>query len=281
MKKTQQLKPTSLETAKPNVSNASEVRSFVEELQGSPEKMLGELFGSPAKIRGALNTVSMEELISRLSTTISKDQNSPFRVWTRSLLKGWKTFDINSDVERLGTLGARRETLAIGMMLIKVSRQFDGMFDQFGDKRHRRRRAKALLTPVPVLEELGKLFGDVSADLRESRYFPDPARAISDLHILSYLYRGGEWLSELLGANSLFEVSRFALASLVHDVTGKFRDREVSKLTGAALFDYDYDENRHRVWRINNYKRLQESIPIATRFLVAFNTVVSPHESSS
>jgi hypothetical protein len=279
--KKKQGKSTSPEQAKADGGSASKVSSFVEELKCSPEKLLTELFGSPMRIRGALNTVSLQELISGFSTKISKDHNSPLRMWTRSVLKGLESFHISSDVERLATFGTRPETLAIAMMVIRVSRQFDGMFSEFGDKRIRHRRLKALLTPIPVLEELGRMFGDVSPELRESRYFPYPARVISDLNNLSYLCRGGEWLSEILGAKCLFEVSRFALASLVHDVTGKFRDREMSKLTGAALLDYDYDENRHRVWRIDNYKRLNESIPIATRLLVAFNTVVSQSDPSS
>lgn len=190
------------------------------------------------------------------------------------------SFNIKSDLERLSGLGVRPETIAIAMMAIGLSRKLDGVFGQFGDKRTRHGRAKLLLTPVPVLEELALLFRALPPDT-PTKHYPQPAQVISDLKSLSSVYGWGEWLYEFLGANSVFEVSRFALASLVHEVTGKFLDREVSGLTGAALFDDEYDETRHRVWRIDNYKRLRRSVPIATRLLIAFNTVVSKQTPSS
>jgi hypothetical protein len=95
------------------------------------------------------------------------------------------------------------------------------------------------------------------------------------LKLLSAIFELGEFTYESLGVNHLLEVSKFALASLVRETTGRYLDRLVSNLISAALNDYDYDENRHRIWRIDNYERLQQSVPIVTGILVALNTVIA------
>lgn len=220
-------------------------------------------------------TFSLEPLVLAMSQGLSNDPGSLLSQWSQLFLQSFNSFNIKPDIERLVSLGVRPQTIAIAMMGIKLSLQFDGMFGQFGDKRTRRRRARALLAPLPVLKELADMMGELPADK-----IPRPAKIMADLRFLSSMLGWGEWLYEFLGANSFFEVSKFAFASLVREVTGKFYDREVSSLTGAALRSADYDENRHRVWRISNYKRLQGNVPIATRLLAALNIVVSQPKSS-
>jgi hypothetical protein len=219
-------------------------------------------------------TFSLQQIVVALSQTLSNDPDSIFNQWSRLFLQSFDSFNIKPDIERLVSLGVRHQTIAIAMMGIKLSLQFDGMFAQFGDKRTRRRRARTLLAPVPVLLELAEMMGELPPELPSDK-IPHPAKVISDLKFLSSTLGWGEWLYEFLGANSFFEVSKFALASVVREVTGKFYDREVSSLTGAALRSADYDETRHRVWRISNYERLQRNVPIAPRLLVALNVVVS------
>jgi hypothetical protein len=223
---------------------------------------------------------SLEPLVLAMSKGLSNDPDSSLSRWSQLFLQSFHSFNIKPDVERLVSLGVRPQTIAIAMMGIKLSLQFDKMFGQFGDKRTRRRRARALLAPLPVLEELAKMMGELPPELPGADKFPRPAKIISDLKFLSSSLSWGEWIYEFLGANSFYEVSRFAFASLVREVTGKFHDREVSGLTSAALRSDDYDENRHRVWRIGNYERLQGNAPIATRLLVALNIVVSQPKSS-
>jgi hypothetical protein len=249
----------------------------------APADLLPTFFASvsPRKAGEWLKKVTPQQLVFILSQMRSgPGSDSMFIEWSRLHLQSFESFNIESDIERLVDLGIRRETIAMAMMAIKLSPQFDGMFGALGDKRTRRRRARTLLSPVPVLQDLEALFGKAPDELPTDKV-PNPTKLISELRLLSSMFTWGEWLYEFLGANSLFEISRFALASLVFEVSGKFLDREVSNLVGASLRDYDYDENRHRVWRISNYERLQRNVPIATRVLVALNTVVTQSKSSS
>jgi hypothetical protein len=226
-------------------------------------------------------TFSQEQLVLAMSQGLSDHPDSLLGQWSELFLKSFDSFYIKPDIERLVSLGVRPQTIALAMTGIKLSQQFDGMFGQFGDKRTRQRRAKALLAPLPVLLDLANLIGELPPELPAADEFPRPAKIISDLKFLSSIFGWGDWLYEFLGANSLFEVSRFAFASLVREVTGKFHDREVASLTGAALRAAIYDENRHRVWRITNYKRLHGNFPIATRLLLALNIAVSQPKPSS
>jgi hypothetical protein len=107
-----------------------------------------------------------------------------------------------------------------------------------------------------------------------SRKIPNPSNIISELKLLSSIFDWGEFIYDSLGANHLLEVSKFGLASLVRETTGKFLDRAVANLIGGALDHPRYDETGHRVWRIDNYRRLEQNMPIVTRFFVALNNVV-------
>ena len=89
------------------------------------------------------------------------------------------------------------------------------------------------------------------------------------------MLNGGELLFEVLEANSLTEIAKFALAATVNSATGRFYDREVSALTGAALQKSDYDETAHRVWRIRNFDRLAKTpARFAVVLLETLNDVV-------
>lgn len=180
-------------------------------------------------------TFSLQQLVFAMSQGLSNDPDSLLSQWSHLFLESFNSFNIKPDIERLVNLGIRPQTIAIAMMGIKLSRQFDGMFSQFGDKRTRQRRTRALLAPLPVLKELAKMMGELPPELRHADKFPHPTKIISDLNFLSSVLGWGEWIYEFLGANSLFEASKFAFASLVREVTGKFHDREVSSLTGALL----------------------------------------------
>jgi hypothetical protein len=189
-------------------------------------------------------------------------------------LQSFKKFNIDRDIERLEKLGVKRSTLTLAMFAIGLSKQFDDAFKEFGDKRTRDRQKRALLAPIPALRDMKKLFGELPDESMPNT--PHPAKAISELEMWAAMPSWGEKVYEFFGTSSLYEVSRFALASLVYDTTGKYLDREVSSLTAAALHADDYDETRHRVWRVSNYKRLQATVPIATRLLIAVNKVASP-----
>jgi hypothetical protein len=229
---------------------------------------------SPRGLGKSLNeAMSVEELV-QVFEQIDPHSRTAVAQMGETYFLSFKPFNIDLDAERLEKLGIKRATLTLAMLAIRLSRQFDGAFKEFGDKRTRDRQKRALLAPIPILREMTKLFGEVPD--KSAINTPHPAKAVSELESLAAMLSWGEKIYEFLGANSLYETSRFALASLVYETTRKYLDREVSSLIAAALYTDDYDETRHRVWRISNYKRLQAAVPIATRFLLAVNKVASP-----
>jgi hypothetical protein len=226
---------------------------------------------SPSDVGQALNTFSVDEVVNFLRHCPNlRDQVT---YWSEQHFESLKRPDIVQDVLRLESLGVRREPIAIAMKVIKFSPFIDSYFDQLGDKRERQRRAKRLLAPLPELSDLAKTFGDIPP--LASQEMPNPAKIISELKLLSSMLSWGDFLYDSLGANHLMEVSKFGLASLVHEITGMFLDGAVANLIGAAL-DRRFDKTAHRVWRINNYERLQQNMPIMTRVLIALNVLVSP-----
>jgi hypothetical protein len=242
----------------------------------SSERFLEESFfsTSPRDWGKTLNdAVSVEELVKVFDQTDPRSR-ATFAQIGEKYFQSFKSFNIERDVERLEKLGIKRSTLTMAMFAIGLSKQFDNAFRQFGDKRTRDRQKRSLLAPIPVLREMTKFFGEQPDKSLPNT--PHPAKAISELEMLAAMPSWGEKVYEFFGTNSLYEVSRFALASLVYEITGKYLDREVSSLTAASLRADDYDETSHRVWRITNYERLQATVPIATRLLLAVNQVASP-----
>lgn len=226
---------------------------------------------SPRDVGQFLNAFSNQQLVSFLGQV--PELPDFLTVWSVQYLQSLNRSDIVQDVLRLESLGVRREPIAMAMKAIKLSPFVDNSFGQLGDKRTRQRRAKRLLAPVSDLRDLAKAFGEPPALI--SQNIPDPARIISELEILSSMLSWGDFLYDSLGANHLLEVSKFGLASLVRETTGKFLDSTVANLIGAALDHHRYDETGHRVWRIDNYQRLQQNAPVVTRILTALNALVS------
>lgn len=196
-----------------------------------------------------------------------------FETWSREYLESLERFYISKDVLRLEGLGLSPQALAVAIKAIALSPSFDQSFACFGNKRQRKQKAKQLLTPLPVLPGLAKIFGDIPPLMMGQ--IPSPSHIASELRILSSMLSWSDLIYNSLGTNSLLEASKFGLAGLVRGKTGNYLDREVSNLTYAALNDPNYDENRHRVWRISNYSRLQQNVPFIQRFLLALNDVVS------
>jgi hypothetical protein len=236
------------------------------------EKLVGFLSAlSPRDIGRFLNAFSNEQLVVFLGQIPELPDFAMH--WSVQYLQSLNRGDIVQDILRLESLGVRREPIAVAMKIIKFSPFLDNSFDKLGEKRTRQRRAKRLLAPVPDLRDLAKAFGEPPALI--SQNLPNPAKISVELKMLSSMLSWGAFLYDSLGANHLLEVSKFGLASLVRETTGKFLDRSVANLVGAALDNHRYDETGHRVWRINNYERLQQNVPIVTRVFIALNAVFS------
>lgn len=280
--------PTSSQDKTVQKAKAHETRgtspSAQELLKNTPRELMSEFFTSVPSREAAkwlLDFVPQEQLVSFLAQVFSDPGlRLGLAQWSERYLNPLGSF-IEQEMERLSGLGITRETLALAMKAISFSRQIDAGLGELGDRRARHRRAQTLLKPVPVLQDLATMFGTIPDEVPGAK-LPNPAQIITDLKLLSSMWHWGEWLHEFLGGNSFFEVSRFALASLVCEVSEHFLDSEVSCLISAAIDDADYDENRHRVWRINNSERLRENTQMATCLLLALNQVFSqsPNKNS-
>ncbi len=232
-------------------------------------------FVDPEKIRAKLNNLSVAQIEELLVSALGKGPHAALAEWAEYRLKLLDDYNITEDFKRVEDLRIRKETLAILLMAINLSPGLDYGFGKlFGDKRTRQKHAAALLAPIPTLTILLDSMGNLAKDFKQTS-LASPARAISDLKFLSSFFVMGDKIYEFLGVNSLLELSKFGLASLVHASGGNYLDREVSALTGAALQKPDYDETGHRVWRIRNFPRLQRSVPFLTKVCIAFNNVLS------
>jgi hypothetical protein len=224
------------------------------------------------KIRSGLAEISIAELSEGLANT-GLQKGGKFSEWTEHRLGLLEEFYITADVQRLVNWGINKETLGLSLFFINMAPAFDYFFkDMFGDKRTRRRNSRSLATAATALESMSKLVPGMPDTIGKIPNIDTTANAVK--HYAAMLV-WGETIYEFIGANSIVEVTKYALAGLVKSKTGKFHDREVSALTGAALLNFDYDETAHRVWRIRTYKRLEKSFPIAPRFLHAFDNTLS------
>jgi hypothetical protein len=240
------------------------------------EQFVG-FFGAlpPSYIKQALSGFSAETIASFLRQI--PELPGLVTHWTEQYFESLNRPDLVPDLQRLQSLGVRREPVAIAMMVIKFSPSFDNAFAQFGDSRERRQRAQRILVPVADLRDISKLIGDIPPLISDR--IPNPSRIASELKFLASIFDWGEFIYDSLGANHLEEVSKFGLASLVYEKTGMFLDRAVGNLIWAALGRHGYDETRHRVWRIDNYERLQQNVPMVTQALTALNAVLSPPDA--
>ena len=206
------------------------------------------------EMRSRLTEVSIAELTEALAT-MGLRKGGKFSKWTEFRLGLLKDFHITGDIQRLVDWGINKETLNVSLFFINLAPALDYFFkEMFGDKRTRRRNAKSLATAAAVLESMSKLVPGMPDMLGKIPSLDSTANGVK--HYASMLV-WGETIYEFIDANSIVEVTKYALAGLVRSKTGKFHDREVSALTGAALQKFDYDETAHRVWRIRTYDRLE------------------------
>jgi hypothetical protein len=181
-------------------------------------------------------------------------------------------FHIESHLQKLCTYGLFRETRGTSMFLIQMAPSLDHLFKEFfGNKEVRIRNAASLATAAVVLEGMSKLVPEMPDTISG---LPSPSVTVKAVKYYSTMLVWGEAIYAFVGAKSVVEVAKYSLAGLVKRVSGKFHDREVSALVGAALGDFDYDETAHRVWRIRSYGRLEQSFSIGPKILQAMNDVL-------
>ena len=242
------------------------------------------VFFKSRDLRSALTDASLdiglEQIIKALRKQGISRSPSAIAIWERLLEQLNRNFHIAKDIEKLERSGLRKETLLGCLFPMRFAVGIDHFLKQaFGDKKQRRRYRKLLLAPIPVLSQVAELIGPT--DEKDTLGIPSPKGLIKGLEQYASMMSWGETVYESIGTNSLSDVARYALAGVTKRVTGKFLDREVSALTGAALGDYDYDETRHRVWRIRTFQKFERQLGIVPTLLQAFNQVLSESEADN
>jgi hypothetical protein len=229
-------------------------------------------FPSAAELGVNFDKISVAELCEALAKSGVR-KGPEFSDWADLRLRLVDEFGISGDVEKLIKLGITRETLAVAIFVINLAPAMDHFFkEMLGSKRARMRDVKSLTKAAEILRRIGSVLPEMPEMILGIPGVPLTAKAV-DHHATMLIW--GEVIYSFLGANSVLEVAKYALAGFVKRAIGRFHDREVSALTGAALQKSDYDETAHRVWRIRAYPRLEKSVPIAPRLLQAFNSVLS------
>jgi hypothetical protein len=225
-----------------------------------------------------LHDISLEDIVRLLRETPGLDLPSPrLTAFATFRLKLLEPYRIQPDIKRLESWGVKKETLALVLMAINLAPGFDYFLrERLGNKQVRQKQAKMLLAPLPVLGQFSEISGrNTQSHSTASDFFPDPERLAQGLKVYASMLTWADELWDAMGVHSFQETTKYAFAGFVKRVSGKYHDKEVSALTGAALQREDYDETAHRVWRIRNYPRLDKAIPFAALFAVAFNTVLS------
>jgi hypothetical protein len=210
----------------------------------------------------------LEEVFSRIEFT--KDVS--LTEWAAWRFQRLADFRLGAGLKKLTSAGIRRETIAFGMYFVTLSPRLDFCLkDLFGDRRTRMRDAMALERAACILRRMSDALPNLPEMMKGVPSFALTARA---LEMYSVMLVWGEAASTITGVGSCQEMAKYSLASVVKRVSGKFHDREVSAMTGAALGDFEYDETAHRVWRIRTYDRLERSFPLVPMALQALNNVM-------
>jgi hypothetical protein len=210
----------------------------------------------------------LEEVFSRLEFT----KDGSLAEWTTWRFQRLADFRLGPGLKKLASAGIRRETIAFGMYFVTISPGLDVCLkDLLGERRTRMRDAMALERAAGILRRMSDALPNLPEMLKALPSFALTARA---LETYSLMLVWGVAISAITGAGSCQEMAKYSLAGVVKRVTGKFHDREVSAMTGAALRDFEYDETAHRVWRIRNYDRLERSFPLVPMCLQALNNVL-------
>jgi hypothetical protein len=193
-------------------------------------------------------------------------------------------FAIEKDVERLSSRGLHSETVVLCMMFINSAPKFDSALSKVssdGSKRERERDTRVIEECLELASRLDGIYREIEGSeifqpLLSASVIIMPDQLALSLKIYGVLLNAIHLFRGILGANSAQEMSKYALAAVVKRVTGEFRDREVSAITGAALERDDYDETTHRVWRIRHLERLEEETASnLPTYLHALNNLLS------
>ena len=210
----------------------------------------------------------LEEVFSRLEFT----KDGSLTEWAAWRFQPLADFRLGPGLKKLTSAGIRRETIAFGMYFVTIAPRLDLCLKElFGGRRTRMRDAMALERAACILRRMSDALPNLPEMMKSVPSFALTARA---LEMYSVMLELGEAASAMTGVSSCQEMAKYSLAGVVKRVSGKFHDREVSAMTGAALGDFEYDETAHRVWRIRTYDRLEKSFPLVAMALQAMNNVM-------
>jgi hypothetical protein len=190
-------------------------------------------------------------------------------------------FGAEEDILNLEKQGVRRETLAVGATFFCFATAIEQVArTAFGNMRERKRKSKTLYEAIEVLSGFQR--ADPSPDRNElpKSVSPSLTSTAEDLRVYAETLFFREQVLKALNANSGLEISKYAIASAIDRITGKYYDRHVSGIVGALLGQSDYDETSHRVWRIRTLPRLNKTTYVLPTILHALNSFLVETSSS-
>jgi len=196
-----------------------------------------------------------------------------FLQFARFRLSLYEDFRIERHVDRLVERGIALQTLAIAMLFLHLAPRVDGALRSFGDKRSRQKKANALRAPIEILKEFQFLEEGFPEDQKVLGGMVAPSLVTDTLEHYAFIVESGDLIRKVAGISSLGDVVKYGFALSVHEITGKYLDKQVSAITGAAFLDHAYDETSHRVWRTRS-SRLAAPAAFVADVLVVLNEVV-------
>ncbi len=220
--------------------------------------------------------------------------------WAEQKRSSLDKYATDRSFDKLCKDGCAALPLAIAMSVFEPLRSFEKKWQTItGTRRQREQRIRAMKKSADVLEDLlGSLADVIIADSRASMDadsvdvirselispndnvlnsaaqldVPDPSTTIRALRMYASILQMCESPQKSTNVSASDLLAKYLLSAYVHRATGRFHDKEVSALIGAAL-DFTYDETTHRVWRKRNYKRIDRNLSKLADIFVDFGKV--------
>lgn len=203
-------------------------------------------------------------------------------------IRGLDKYSAKPSIDKLCAHGCHELPLAFLMSIIQPLRSFDEKWKKIaGTPRQRKQMIGTMEKAAVVLEKVlssideviaendssGSTDADHLKDVRRksiSQHFdmpesvsiatlPDLAVTVDALRTYSSVLRLFELSDKDAGIASADTFSKYLFSAYVYRATDHFHDEEVSALIGAAL-DITYDATAHRMWRVRNYKNIDQKL---------------------
>jgi len=170
--------------------------------------------------------------------------------------------------------------LAVIMALFRISPALESVWTEIvGNPKQRKKVSRTLEKTALMIENV---FADAirveNKDIR-AQYIALGRIPLSDLVFELRLYSGFVDLAKRLSVDtetrSIRDFLKYILAGYVKRATGRHHDKNVSSLLADVIGPQDYNEVAQRMWRLRNYRRMENHFSKFTDFLFAMGVVVA------